>query len=99
MRQELRQRGSEAVVIEMLLTLDDERLHRARLLRRVRCDPAMPGVRHVQNFAAVRALQDQLRDLARANGVVAHEVSTEKLLVEWIVDHTLAAVGLLPGAA
>ena len=98
MRQELRQRGSPAVVVEMLLTLEDERLHRARLLRRVRSDPAMPGVRHLQHFGAVRALQDKLVELARSNGVVAHEVATEKLLVEWIVDHTLAGAGLSPEA-
>ncbi len=98
-RQELQQRGSPAVVVELLLTLDDERLHRTRLLRRVRSDPAMPGVRHLQHFGAVRALQDKLLELARANGVVAHEVATEKLLVEWIVDHTLAGAGISPEAA
>ncbi|MBL8736940.1 MAG: hypothetical protein JNL12_10975 [Planctomycetes bacterium] len=94
MRQELQRRGSDAVVVELLLTLADEKLHRARLLRRARCDPAMPGVRHLKHFPAVRALQDQLCELARANGVVGHEVGSEKALVEWVVDHTLAAAGL-----
>lgn len=94
MRQELQQRGSSAVIVELLLTLADEKLHRARLLRRARCDPAMPGVRHLKHFPAVRALQDQLCELARANGVVRHEVGSEKALVEWVVDHTLAAAGL-----
>ena len=42
---------------------------------------------------------NRLVDLARSNGVVAHEVATEKLLVEWIVDHTLAGAGLSPEAA
>lgn len=99
MRDELRQRGSSAVVVEVLLTLADERQHRARLLRRVRSDPAMPGVRHVQHFGAVRALQDKLAEFARSNGVVAHDVASELVLVDWVVDRALAAAGIVPEAA
>lgn len=99
MRDEMRQRGSSAVVVEVLLTLADERQHRARLLRRVRSDPAMPGVRHVQHFGAVRALQDKLAEFARSNGVVAHDVASELVLVDWVVDRALAAAGIVPEAA
>lgn len=99
MRDELRQRGSSAIVVEVLLTLADERQHRARLLRRVRSDPAMPGVRHVQHFGAVRALQEKLAEFARSNGVVAHDVARELVLVDWVVDRALAAAGIVPEAA
>lgn len=86
----LRERGCAAQVLEVLLTLDDERLHRARMLRRLRSDPALPGIRHLRAFAGVRQLQQLLRRLAREGGVVAHDAANEDLVLAWIVDHVLA---------
>lgn len=89
-RAQLAARGVDAIVLEVLLTLEDEDLHRARMLRRLRSDPAMPGARHLQNFRAVRSLQQQLRELARAGNVVGHDVASSERLTEWIVDHVVA---------
>jgi 2-phosphoglycerate kinase len=90
-RAQLAARGSTAMVVELLLTLDDEREHRLRMLRRLRSEPGMPGVRHLQNFRAVRLLQEELRRLARAGGVVSHDLAGRTNLTEWIVDHVVAA--------
>lgn len=89
----LQERGSDALVVEMLLVLDDERLHRARMLRRLRSDPTTPAARHLQSFHAVRALQARLDELARQNGVVRHDLAGDAGLAEWVVDHVVAATG------
>ena len=91
MRASLRDRGCNAFVLELFLTLHDERLHRARMLRRIRSEASMPGVRHVRNFAAVRKLQQQLSGLAKQGNVVSHDEAGAAGLTEWIVDHVVAA--------
>jgi 2-phosphoglycerate kinase len=89
-RANLAESGCDAHVVELLLTLDDEKLHRARMLRRIRSEASMPGVRHVRNFRAVRQLQRHLVDLARRGGVVQHDLGNGQDLTEWIVDHVVA---------
>ncbi|MBX3463689.1 MAG: hypothetical protein KF830_10985 [Planctomycetes bacterium] len=89
-RDELRRRDSQAIVVELLCTMDDERLHRAYMLRRTRVDPAQPGLRHLRNFAAIRALQEDLRDWARAAGVLWHDLGNLHGLTESIVDRFVA---------
>ncbi|MFK7742328.1 MAG: hypothetical protein AB8H80_18590 [Planctomycetota bacterium] len=91
MQKALRERGSNAYVLELLLTLDEQSLHRAMMLRRLRSSPSQPGVRHVQSFAAVRALQDELRELAQKAGVMWQDLANPEGLTEWIVDHAVAA--------
>jgi 2-phosphoglycerate kinase len=93
MRSELTRRGCRAIVIELLLTLDDERMHRSHLLRRTRSDPALPGVRHLRNFSAIRLLQQDLRAMARGVGVMWHDLATLDGLTEWIVDRFTALAG------
>ncbi|MEZ6035919.1 MAG: AAA family ATPase [Planctomycetota bacterium] len=90
-RARLAERGSDAMVLELLLTLEDEALHRSRMLRRLRSDPAMPGVRHLQNFRAVRSLQQRLVELAQHNDVVQHDLAGEARLTEWVVDRVIAS--------
>lgn len=93
-RAELAERGCDAVVVELLLTLDDEQLHRNKMLRRIRSEASMPGIRHVRNFAAVRKLQRHLVDLAKSGGVVCHDLSNSHGLTEWVVDHVVATRGV-----
>jgi 2-phosphoglycerate kinase len=90
-RAELAERGCDAVVVELLLTLGDEQLHRNKMLRRIRSEASMPGIRHVRNFAAVRKLQRHLEELAKSGGVVCHDLSNGHGLTEWIVDHIVAS--------
>lgn len=90
LRDELRRRDCQAIVVELLCTLDDERLHRAYMLRRTRLDAALPGVRHLRNFAAIRRLQEELRRRARAAGVLWHDLANLEGLTESIVDRFVA---------
>jgi 2-phosphoglycerate kinase len=98
-RTQLARRGCGALVLEVLLTLDDESLHRAYMLRRTRSDAARPGARHLENFAAIRDLQEVLRGLARDAGVMWHDLANPDGLTEWIVDHVVAATGNVVPAA
>ena len=100
LRDELRRRDCQAIVVELLCTLDDERLHRAYMLRRTRLDAALPGVRHLRNFAAIRRLQEELRRRARAAGVLWHDLANLEGLTECIVDRFVAeAQAMVPTMA
>lgn len=99
LRDELRRRDSQAIVVELLCTMDDERLHRAYMLRRTRLDAARPGVRHLRNFAAVRRLQEELRRRARTAGVLWHDLASLEGLTESIVDRFVAEVQAVSAAA
>jgi 2-phosphoglycerate kinase len=92
LRARLATRHPEAVVLEALLTLDDEGVHRSHLLRRVRSDPARQGARHLENFAAIRELQDHLRRFAREAEVGWFDLAHPGDLTERIVDRVVAAI-------
>ncbi|MCR9245613.1 MAG: hypothetical protein NXI31_11320 [bacterium] len=101
LRAGLAERGSNAVVVELLLTLDDERLHRARMLRRARSAAARPGARHLDHFPAIRELQCALVEQARSVRVPSYDVAGFEGLVEGIVDRYVAEAapgGVVVGA-
>ncbi len=87
----LAQRGNDALVLELLLTLESESLHRSVMMRHTRSDPAHPDVRHIQNFSGVRLLQTELQRLARESGVPWFDATSQTSLTEWIVDHVVAS--------
>ncbi|MFN3241915.1 MAG: hypothetical protein ACE37K_10420 [Planctomycetota bacterium] len=89
-RAALAARGSDALVLELLLTLQDESLHRGLMMRRMRSDPAGSGAGHVIRFDAVRSLQAELIDMARAAGVTWQDLVGPERVIEWIVDHVVA---------
>jgi 2-phosphoglycerate kinase len=58
--------GGRCLVVEALLVVDDEELHRGHFSHR---GGARPAQRYLAGFAEIRALQDELVSRARAAGV------------------------------
>jgi len=74
------------IVVEVLLTLADEQLHRAHLTCRLDGEPARGGDRHLQNFKTIRDLQSLLLDSAERSGVVVYDIAHPEDLTANIVD-------------
>ena len=95
-RRQLRDQGSSALVIERLLTLMDEELHAGHLGKRLRDAPERGGARHIEHFQEIRAMQDDLRRVAREENVAEHDIAHPEDLTQSIVDevtaHALAGV-------
>jgi len=85
-RTELARRGTGASVVEFLLTLDDEGDHRLQLHRRQMRQPHRAGHRHLDLFAKIRAIQEDLRAAAVREGVPVHDVSLRTTLTQQVVD-------------
>ncbi len=86
MRRGLEMAGSNAIVIERLLTLEDVVAHEARLVKRRRDAPARRGARHLEHLHRIRDLQDRLQGIARSEGVREHDVLAPGGLTAGIVD-------------
>jgi 2-phosphoglycerate kinase len=82
----------EVAVVELLLTLDDEGLHRGHLNRRRRSEPARRGTRHLDRFHVIRDLQDELRALAVRDGVYEFDISHPEDLTQLIVDQLVERI-------
>jgi 2-phosphoglycerate kinase len=92
-RRELEAQGLDAIVVEVLLLLEDADDHRSRLVRRSKHEPARRGERSIAKFAVIRRLQDELRRTAAAEaGVIEHDVSHPEDLTRTIVDRIVARV-------
>ncbi len=89
---ELSSHPSAPVVVELLLTLPDESLHRALLTRRFKNEPQRQGRRHLDNLPKIRMLQESLRNDASQAGVPELDVSAPEELAQGIVDHVVRAV-------
>lgn len=89
---QLRQHPAAPIVVELLLTLDDEDLHHAHLAHRRHGEPARAGQRHLDRFGEIRQLQATLRELARAAGVREFDVASPQGLTQLIVDRVLAGI-------
>ena len=85
-RKELARRGSGAVVVEFLLTLEDERLHRIHLQRRMQRQPARAGHRHLDLFPVIRRIQADLSVTAAREGLHIHDVGQSGTLTQRVVD-------------
>jgi len=90
-RRHLAQRGSDAIVVELLLIVSDESAHRGHLSRRLHLEPARGGQRHLKHLPVIRRLQDELRRLARLAGVAEHDITHPEDLTQRIVDQVVAA--------
>ena len=95
-RRQLRDEGSRALVVERLLTLSDERIHQGHLSRRLRDVPERNGAGHLDHFAEVRGVQDELRSLAGAEGVAEHDIAHPEDLTQSIVDEVTTQVAQEP---
>lgn len=93
---QLKQAFSESkdppVIVEALLTLTDETLHRAHLTCRLGGEPSRGGLRHLENFQVIRSLQDVLRQFASRAGIAEYDVAHPEDLTEGIVDQLVKCV-------
>ena len=93
-RRHLAERGSDAIVIELLMTVTHEEAHRDHLTRRLRTEPARGGQRHLRHLPVIRRLQDELRSLAQAADVAEHDVAHPEDLTQRIVDQVVRQIDL-----
>lgn len=90
MTQELEGMEEKPIVVELMLALDDENLHNARLSHRLVSEPSRDGTRHLQNFDVIRGLQRSMRDLAQTAGVPEYDVGSDEDLTQKIVKAIVA---------
>lgn len=87
---ELTHRRVDADVVELLLTVDDEERHRANLARRSRRQPGRRGHRHLDRFATIRGMQDDLVERADRAQIERHDASGVATLTQHVVDAIVA---------
>jgi 2-phosphoglycerate kinase len=90
-RRDLARRGSGVDVVEFLLTLEDERLHRIHLQRRMQRQPERAGHRHLDQFPVIRRIQADLSVTAAREGLHIHDVGQPGTLTQRVVDAIVAA--------
>jgi 2-phosphoglycerate kinase len=91
-RRHLPERGSDAIIVEVLLTVAHEESHRNHLTSRLHAEPARAGQRHLKHLLVIRRLQDELRRLAQLAGVAEHDIAHPEDLTQRIVDQVVAAI-------
>lgn len=89
LRAELIEKKPEAVVVEFLLTLGDEGLHRGHLTRRLQFEPGREGGRNIENLDVIRQIQNELRAMAAHAGVDEIDVANPEDLTQRIVDQVV----------
>lgn len=92
LRARLAETRPAAIVVELLLTLPDEALHRGQLLRRARTEPGRDGRRHLEHFAVIRTLQEELRRMAAHSSVPEYDIGHPETLTQRIVDRVVEEV-------
>lgn len=91
------ERNSAApIIIELLLTLKDESLHRGHLTSRMHGEPGRGGNRHLEHFAEIRRLQRTLGEMAQQAEITEYDVANPADLTQHIVDQVVAQVGTKP---
>lgn len=93
-RRHLAERGSDAIVIELLMTVTHEEAHRDHLTRRWHTEPARGGQRHLEHLPVIRRVQDELRRLAQAAHVAEHDIAHPEDLTQRIVDQVVREIDL-----
>ncbi len=76
--------GHRAVVVQMVVTVDDEALHRSHFYVRAHESRARPVERYLQHFGNIRRIQRAIKSLALQNGV--------PIVPNYNLDATLATV-------
>ena len=77
---------SRPVIVELLLTLDDEATHRAQLTARSREEPGRSGQRAVNQFETIRLLHDLLVDHARRAEVEGIDIGNPQRLTDRLLE-------------
>lgn len=91
-RDQLRRRAPDAIVVELLLTVNREDDHRAQLTARRRDEPARSGDRHLRHLPVIRLLQDELRRRAAQAAVREHDAGHPEDLTQIIVDQLVESI-------
>jgi 2-phosphoglycerate kinase len=73
------------IIVELLLALQDERVHSARLNDRLVTEPSRDGRRHLERFEVIRGLQENMRGLAQSAGIPEYDVGRDQDLTQKIV--------------
>lgn len=90
--------SESAVVVPLLVTVDDEELHRSHFALRALESSARPSDRYLDAFEHIRTIQEYLRSLAQERGIpVVPSYNLDSTLVQ-IIDLVIReAVRALPG--
>lgn len=78
------------IVVERLLVLDDEGVHRAQLKQRARDEPDRRDARSSHHVDAIRHIQSFLVSYAQRNGIDRYDLSHPLELTQQIVDTIVA---------
>lgn len=90
LRGEFEKGRGNPIVVEMLLTLADEDLHRAHLMCRLDGEPARGGERHLKHFGTIRQLQAALSEMAQGARVDQYDIADPEGFTQRIVDQVVA---------
>jgi len=91
-RKHLAEQGSDAIVLEMLLVIEEEDDHRRQLTSRMHAEPGRDGHRHLEHLTVIRLLQGELSKRAREVGVSEHNIGHPEDLTQRIVDQVVAEI-------
>ncbi len=79
----------DAVIVPLLVTVEDEELHRSHFYWRTRESRQRPGERYLNNFKAIRRLQKYMLSSARMRGVpVITHIDLDATLTN-VIDHVI----------
>ena len=81
---------ADPIVVERLLVLDDEGVHRAQLKYRARSEPGRQGDRTLDHLLAIRHIQEHLVGHAARQGVSTFDLAYPAELTQQIVDAVVA---------
>ena len=90
MTRELEGMAEKPIVAELMLALDDEDIHNARLNHRLLSEPSRDGSRHLKKFDVIRGLQRNMQELAQTAGVPEYDVGSDEDLTQKIVKAIVA---------
>ena len=87
---QLEDREANPVMVELLLTLSDEKRHAAYLRQRAQGEPARGSHRQLHQLDKIRALQVSLQEVAAVEKVDEYDVANPADLTQLIVDQIVA---------
>ena len=97
-------RREEAVVVQMVIAVDDEQIHRSHFVARAQdarggarsTDKGGSGNRYLDRFEAIRTVQGYLRSLAREHGVPVVPSYSLDATVSRVMEHIVSATTDVP---
>jgi len=80
----------EAVIVHLVVGVDDEDLHRSHFFVRAHETRARPQERYLAHFANIRKIQKYIRSLALKNGVAVIQNYNLDATLSAVIDHVVA---------